>query len=220
MGLMYSSSVDFWQFGCFDIELTRGKSPFLHRDKTATREKTLTGTYEVGKQRSAEYNDLVAELLKVDMHRRLTSWEAVRQHRWFQGIDWSDVENGLMTPPSPPLYTRSSAPVRDASVAFEIGCEAVKQLDHVVQRSDTGSTATDDESISSLVSDVPSSLLVGWTASDIGLALRNFDSSSLSIPARLAGASARVHASEVMFRQRLVGFEWIDPSIQHVMAYH
>src|SRR5690606_23644034 len=115
-------------------------------------DKIVSGRYEPVKHRSAEYSDLIASLLRVEMHMRVTSWDLLMRHPWFSTVNWEDAEEGRMTPPSPPLFARSKMMAIDSSgqPTTKPECEepsvAVEQLKQAMYRSETSSTVTDSES--------------------------------------------------------------------------
>lgn len=41
--------------------------------------------------------DLILRLLTFDLDKRLTKWDAIERHQFFEGIDWRDLVKVIIT---------------------------------------------------------------------------------------------------------------------------
>ncbi|KAM6155157.1 G protein-coupled receptor kinase 3 isoform 2-T2 [Rhynchocyon petersi] len=97
-GTAYDSSADWFSLGCMLFKLLRGHSPFRQhktKDKHEIDRMTLTVNVELPDTFSPELTSLLEALLQRDVNRRLGCQgggaQEVKEHCFFQGIDWQHV---------------------------------------------------------------------------------------------------------------------------------
>ncbi|KAM9194234.1 G protein-coupled receptor kinase 3 isoform 2-T2 [Dugong dugon] len=97
-GMAYDSSADWFSLGCMLFKLLRGHSPFRQhktKDKHEIDRMTLTVNVELPDTFSPELTSLLEALLQRDVSKRLGchggSAQEVKEHCFFQGIDWQHV---------------------------------------------------------------------------------------------------------------------------------
>ncbi|KIY68469.1 kinase-like protein [Cylindrobasidium torrendii FP15055 ss-10] len=102
--LPYTFSCDWWSLGMMMYEMLLRKFPFWEKeqqgDSVKMIERILNADLEFPQpnQVASDEEDLIRELLiKVPEYR--ISGENIKEHLYFAGIEWSDVETGLHTPP-------------------------------------------------------------------------------------------------------------------------
>ncbi|KAM9118354.1 G protein-coupled receptor kinase 3 isoform 1-T1 [Pangshura tecta] len=122
-GTAYDSSADWFSLGCMLFKLLRGHSPFRQhktKDKHEIDRMTLTVNVELPDSFSPELKSLLEGLLQRDVSRRLgcqgSSAQEIKEHHFFQGIDWQQVY--LQKYPPPLIPPRGEV---NAADAFDIG---------------------------------------------------------------------------------------------------
>ncbi|CAH2091247.1 unnamed protein product [Euphydryas editha] len=94
---------DLWALGCIIYQMISGLPPFRASNDFLTFQKILKMDYEFPEGFPAEAKDLVEKLLVLDHTKRLGSsdkgetYESIRQHPFFEGIDWENIWE--QTPP-------------------------------------------------------------------------------------------------------------------------
>ena len=86
-----------------------GEPPFAHTDRSQLFELIVGGNVRFAHSVSPRASSLVLGLLKVDPSQRLgniqNGVEAIKQHPFFEGIDWAVVAQRGLTPPIKPSPT-------------------------------------------------------------------------------------------------------------------
>ena len=98
----YDDSVDWWSLGCIMYEMLTGKFPFKYQ-----KGKLNINIYKkkVKYPEYIEYNarDILSKFLETVPSKRLGSgengWENVKNHPYFEGINWDDANNKKLKPP-------------------------------------------------------------------------------------------------------------------------
>ncbi|CAM9540241.1 unnamed protein product [Chrysoparadoxa australica] len=106
--------VDWWAYGCLVYELLVGRTPFeSDKGKQAGDEsryeiylRVLEGKIKWPIKVPSIVQNLVKTLLEPKLEKRLIGHEAVKHHKWFQGIDWDKVEGRRLRPPWTPTLTK------------------------------------------------------------------------------------------------------------------
>ncbi|XP_050352071.1 3-phosphoinositide-dependent protein kinase 1 isoform X1 [Nymphalis io] len=94
---------DLWALGCIIYQMISGLPPFRASNEFLTFQKILKMDYEFPEGFPAEAKDLVEKLLVLDHTKRLgasdigDTYESIRQHPFFEGIDWENIWE--QTPP-------------------------------------------------------------------------------------------------------------------------
>ncbi|XP_063972850.1 G protein-coupled receptor kinase 1 [Diachasmimorpha longicaudata] len=122
-GVAYNSSADWFSFGCMLYKLLRGHSPFRQhktKDKHEIDRMTLTMDVELPESFSLELRSLLNGLLQRDIKSRLGCGgrgpDEVKEHPFFEGIDWQQVYRLKYEPPFIPPRGEVNA-----ADAFDIG---------------------------------------------------------------------------------------------------
>ncbi|XP_070137478.1 cAMP-dependent protein kinase catalytic subunit 2 isoform X4 [Drosophila bipectinata] len=109
----YNKSVDWWAFGILVYELVAGRSPFAihNRDVILMYSKICMGEYKMPTYFTQNLKTLVESLMQVETTKRLGNASDgaadVKNHPWFQGIDWYGILNQEV--PAPYVPTVSGA---------------------------------------------------------------------------------------------------------------
>jgi len=122
-GTAYDSSADWFSFGCMLYKLLKGHSPFRQhktKDKHEIDKMTLTMNVELPDNFSPELKSLLESLLQRDVDKRLGCCgggsEELKNHKFFDGVDWEQVYQQKYTPPLIPPRGEVNA-----ADAFDIG---------------------------------------------------------------------------------------------------
>ncbi|XP_068618793.1 3-phosphoinositide-dependent protein kinase 1 isoform X2 [Battus philenor] len=95
---------DLWAFGCIIYQMISGLPPFRASTEFLTFQKILKMDYDFPEGFPADAKDLVEKLLVVDHTKRLGAndegdvYESIRNHPFFEGIDWDNIWD--QTPPT------------------------------------------------------------------------------------------------------------------------
>ncbi|GAB6030160.1 G protein-coupled receptor kinase 1 [Chamberlinius hualienensis] len=122
-GTAYDASADWFSFGCMLYKLLKGHSPFRQhktKDKHEIDRMTLTMNVELPDSFSPELKSLLEGLLQRDVDKRLgcrgRGAEEVKEHMFFEGVDWQQVY--MQKYPPPLIPPRGEV---NAADAFDIG---------------------------------------------------------------------------------------------------
>lgn len=100
---------DLWALGCIIYQMISGLPPFRAATEFLTFQKILKMEYEFPEGFPSDAKDLVEKLLVLDHKKRLgaddkgDTYESIRSHPFFDGIDWDNVWNQQPPPISPYL---------------------------------------------------------------------------------------------------------------------
>ncbi|KAJ3433590.1 non-specific serine/threonine protein kinase [Anaeramoeba flamelloides] len=100
-GKKYSKEVDYWSLGTVLFEMLHGMPPFYSEETDEIYEKILEEEPNISKKLSSEAQDLLKGLLIKDPQKRLGSSsrnENIRNHPFFEGLDWDKVLNKKYKP--------------------------------------------------------------------------------------------------------------------------
>lgn len=95
---------DLWAFGCIVYQMISGLPPFRASTEFLTFQKILKMDYEFPEGFPADAKNLVEKLLVLDHTKRLgaddkgDTYESIRSHPFFEGIDWDNIWD--QTPPT------------------------------------------------------------------------------------------------------------------------
>jgi len=97
MGKGYDKNVDWWSLGCVIYEMLNGISPFYFVKDKNVDINIYNKKIDIPYYFSFEASNLVNSLLQVDCKARLgygpKDAEAIKNHEFFNGIDWNKVKN-------------------------------------------------------------------------------------------------------------------------------
>eukprot|EP00762_Andalucia_godoyi_P001488 ANDGO_00170.mRNA.1 RAC serine/threonine-protein kinase len=99
-GDYYDVSVDWWSVGCILYELLFRSSPFYAVSRHMVYSKIIDAQYSFPIDEklsvSAEAKDLISQFLRKDPKDRLSNYNQIQSHKFFEGINWLDVEAGRL----------------------------------------------------------------------------------------------------------------------------
>ncbi|KAH8384250.1 hypothetical protein KR200_009497 [Drosophila serrata] len=107
----YGSSVDWWAFGVLVYELVAGNTPFspFNRDVMIMYSKICEAAYKIPTTFSSQLRHLIDHLLQVDLSKRLGNSNEgssdVKNHAWFQSVEWYAILNQEVPAPFVPSVT-------------------------------------------------------------------------------------------------------------------
>jgi protein kinase A len=107
----YGQSADWWSFGILIFEMSAGYSPFAigHPDQMQLLERICAGKYRMSSSFGKELKALITNLLQMDLTRRFghlrNGTADIKQHPWFNDIDWIALYNQDVKPPFVPKLT-------------------------------------------------------------------------------------------------------------------
>jgi serum/glucocorticoid-regulated kinase 2 len=105
----YGKPVDWWCLGCLIYELLTGICPFSNPDRHLLFEQIKFSQPKIPKFVSCEGRDLLMKLFSKNPDKRLGSEGGgqVRNHPWFQVVNWDYLINKHYDPPFKPLLTEN-----------------------------------------------------------------------------------------------------------------
>ncbi|GAA5878131.1 hypothetical protein JCM1840_002251 [Sporobolomyces johnsonii] len=109
----HGAAADWWALGVLLFELLAGYPPFFADNPLEIYEKILTGKFGVPHHIDPVAKDLIRRLLTADLTKRLGNLkngaQDVKNHQWFEGVDWDAVKRKEIRAPIIPL-THESMP--------------------------------------------------------------------------------------------------------------
>ena len=102
----HNASVDWWALGILIFEMLAGFPPFYADTPLAIYSAILGGKIEWPRAVQGLARDLVGSLLVADRTKRIGNLkngsEDVKNHEWFQGVDWEEVYDKKLIAPFVP----------------------------------------------------------------------------------------------------------------------
>eukprot|EP00298_Acanthocystis_sp_HF-20_P010668 c18982_g1_i1.p1 GENE.c18982_g1_i1~~c18982_g1_i1.p1 ORF type:complete len:824 (+),score=270.58 c18982_g1_i1:1608-4079(+) len=102
----HSKPADYWAFGILVYEMLAGYPPFYDDEPLKIYQKILQSQIKYPFYFSEEAKNLIEQLLLHDVSQRLGSSKkgtnAIKEHPWFNSINWSDIAHSKCTPPIKP----------------------------------------------------------------------------------------------------------------------
>lgn len=91
----YNKAVDWWALGVLIYEMAAGYPPFFAEQPIQIYEKIVSGHLRFPSHFSVDLKDLLKNLLQVDLTKRIGNLKNgvndVKQHKWFQNLDWMAI---------------------------------------------------------------------------------------------------------------------------------
>ncbi|KAG7388549.1 Endoplasmic reticulum mannosyl-oligosaccharide 1,2-alpha-mannosidase [Phytophthora pseudosyringae] len=90
----YSCIVDWWAFACVVYEMVSGSPPFTSRKNESHFElynRILSGKIYWPRYLQSTLKDLLRGMLQCDPGKRLSEASTIKQHAWFENVDWDAV---------------------------------------------------------------------------------------------------------------------------------
>merc|ERR1711915_562662 len=102
----YNKAVDWWALGVLIYEMVAGYPPFFADQPIQIYEKIVSGKVRFPAHFSSHLKDLLRNLLQVDLTKRFGNLKNavldIKNHNWFQAIDWIMVYQKKVDAPSIP----------------------------------------------------------------------------------------------------------------------
>jgi serine/threonine kinase 32 len=123
----YSYAVDWWGLGVSVYEMLRGQRPFSI-DRHMSNEEIVSSIRRTRPSASVRWDHQTCDLLRMLLHpdedKRLQSVASMKQHRFFQDVNWDEVERKETTP----IYIPAVRAVHNVATVFNLdtfGCPCV-----------------------------------------------------------------------------------------------
>eukprot|EP01119_Soliformovum_irregulare_P010691 TRINITY_DN2635_c3_g1_i2.p1 TRINITY_DN2635_c3_g1~~TRINITY_DN2635_c3_g1_i2.p1 ORF type:complete len:840 (-),score=353.86 TRINITY_DN2635_c3_g1_i2:62-2581(-) len=109
LGVSHGKAIDWWSLGNLIYEMLVGMPPFWATTVSTMYNKILTAEVRFPSWMSEDARSLLMGLLERDVDKRLGSKgaEEVKNHKFFQGIDWKKLEKKEVDPPFKPDVSSS-----------------------------------------------------------------------------------------------------------------
>ena len=102
----HGKAVDWWSLGTLLYDMLTGAPPFTGENRKKTIDKILKGKLFLPMYLTADARDLIRKLLKRQVKQRLgsgpTDAEQIKNHKFFEKINWNDVICRRTDPPFTP----------------------------------------------------------------------------------------------------------------------
>jgi protein kinase A len=99
----YNKAVDWWSLGVLIYEMVAGYPPFYGNEPVQIAKKIVSGNLRFPAHFSVKLKDLLKNLIQVDLTKRIGNLKNgvsdIKQHRWFNKIDWMAVYEKTIKPP-------------------------------------------------------------------------------------------------------------------------
>ena len=98
----YGKSADFWSLGAVLYYMLSGSPPHYNHNKKEILKKVVSIPVNPILKITDQANDFVLNLLKIDPDQRLKDFETIKNHKWFEGVNWEDFSALKTSPPFVP----------------------------------------------------------------------------------------------------------------------
>ena len=105
---VYTKVVDWWAFACLVYEMVAGHMPFAFdkgESQYALYTRILKGKVQWPRSMSSTLKDLLHKMLQPNLQKRLVQPEAIKDHAWFQNVDWDRLLQCKVQAPFVPKLT-------------------------------------------------------------------------------------------------------------------
>lgn len=104
----YNKAVDWWALGVLIYEMAAGYPPFFADQPIQIYEKIVSGKVRFPSHFTSELKDILRNLLQVDLTKRYGNLKNgvsdIKNHRWFNQMDWISVYQKRVEAPFVPKY--------------------------------------------------------------------------------------------------------------------
>lgn len=103
----HSKTIDWYLLGVVLYEMLEGLPPYYSEEKDELMENIIKKTLQLPHHISGTAKDLLTKLLEKDPSKRLgheRGAEEIKEHPWFESVNWDDVIRKKVKPFSPYLY--------------------------------------------------------------------------------------------------------------------
>jgi len=102
----HGKEVDWWSFGILMHDMLCGSPPFTGNNRKIVSDRVLKSKLKLGRYLTPNAKDILTKLLSKKAENRLGAGErdgdAVKEHRFFSGVDWDAVMERRTDPPFKP----------------------------------------------------------------------------------------------------------------------
>ncbi|KAI0984803.1 hypothetical protein GJ496_001733 [Pomphorhynchus laevis] len=99
----YNKAVDWWALGVLIYEMAAGYPPFYADQPIQIYEKIVSGRVRYPAHFSSDLKDLLRNILQIDLSKRFGNLkngvDDIRNHKWFQTVNWIDTFQRKVDPP-------------------------------------------------------------------------------------------------------------------------
>jgi serine/threonine protein kinase len=98
-GEIHGVEIDFWALGVLLYYMIEGRTPFRADEYYEIFENITSCKYSFTNTFSSEAKDLVSKFLILDPEKRLKDYKIIKNHEFFEGIDWNKLKQRTMESP-------------------------------------------------------------------------------------------------------------------------
>ena len=97
----YTKAIDIWSWALVTYEMLRGRPAFGTAHDTAYQVylRVMKAKYKMPNDITSTAKSLIRKLLTAKIDNRLIEIDEIKEHRWFENVDWKDVEQRRLQPP-------------------------------------------------------------------------------------------------------------------------
>eukprot|EP00298_Acanthocystis_sp_HF-20_P026885 c4717_g1_i1.p1 GENE.c4717_g1_i1~~c4717_g1_i1.p1 ORF type:complete len:337 (-),score=79.76 c4717_g1_i1:25-1035(-) len=108
----HNKGADYWALGVLIYEMLAGYPPFYDDDHIQLYQLILSRNIKFPFHFDKSAKDIIKKLCEPDLTKRYgcmaNGIEDIKQHKWFKGIDWEELENATLTPPIIPKVSNEA----------------------------------------------------------------------------------------------------------------